>query len=517
MSIAGAVKATRDNAIGAVALKCLSSRWLALALLGFAIVQQCLGHQNADNSFQFTFAEKVLDGARAYVDIRDTNPPASFLLYMPAVLLARLTHLRVEFVVVALTFGFAIASIVFVASILRAGRLLQTFDEDFLCVAVVFALLVLPGFNFSEREHFAVIWLLPMFALYAVRMNGGSPALRHALIAGVLAGLAMCIKPYFAFPAGLAFAGVACARRSIMPAFAPENLIAAVVVLLYTASVFMVFPAFLDALPVIVDAYLPVRVSWLYMLNTTPFVLNVALFGAACLAGRANCLKPRAYPLLAGSAGFAAVYFWQGKGWMNHEYPAVALACLALATIVAPMLSEWRAAGASGAWRAARLPLLAVAAPAVLLAPLAFGAIPQWMGAEEHEGLSAAMRRNAPAHPKLMALSEQLLAGFPLVRQLDGQWVGRAQRLWLTVSARMLIAARRGDEAYRSRLASYIATDAADFLADVRSRRPDVILVDTDPRIVSALHDIPDLAAALKGYARVETADDLEIWTPVVK
>ena len=149
----------------------------------------------------------------------------------------------------------------------------------------------------------------------------------------------------------------------------------------------------------------------------------------------------------------------------------------------------------------------------MLCAPLLFGAVIQWTMAEEHEGLTAAVRRLAPPHPKLIALSPQLTAGFPLTRRLDGVWVGRAQRLWLTVSARMLIAAQWGDEAYRQRLRDDVASDAAMFLADVRANAPDVILVDKDKRITEAIATIPDLAAALEGYAPAATADDHVVWT----
>jgi hypothetical protein len=157
---------------------------------------------------------------------------------------------------------------------------------------------------------------------------------------------------------------------------------------------------------------------------------------------------------------------------------------------------------------------LFAALPAALCAPLLFGAIIQWTSAEEHDGLTAAVRRIAPAHPKLVALSPQLTAGFPLVRRLDGVWAGRAQRLWLTVSARMLIAAKWGDEAYRGRLGAYVADDAAMFLADVRANAPDVIIIDKDERIADAIAKIPDLASSLVGYAPVAETADFVLWTP---
>ena len=493
-------------------LSLFTSRWTAFAMLTLAIVQQSLGHHNADNSWLFTVAEKVLAGERPYVDVLETNPPASFILYMPAAIIARVLHLSTEFVVSAAMFAMAAACALFAARILRAAGLLPRDEEGFLLLAATFALLNLPSFNFAEREHVALVWVLPMLAIHAARMAGTSPSKRALIFAGLLAGLAVCIKPHFALAIGLSFLGVMHARRSLGAMLSIENLIAAAVVLVYGGVVVVFFPDFFKALPAIVDAYVPLRQPWLVLLQEPWLLLNMVLLAAAGLIGGRACFAPRAWPLLAASVGFTGAYFWQGKGWMNHELPSVALICLAMALLVAPMLAELRATGASPAWRAARPATLFAALPAALCAPLLFGAIIQWTMAEEHEGLTAIVRRHAPAHPTMMALSPQLTAGFPLVRRLDGEWVGRAQRLWLTVSARMLLDANRGDEAYRARLRAYVAEDTGDFLVDARARRPDVILVDKDPRVTQAIRDIPALAAALDGYVETETADDLAVW-----
>ena len=90
----------------------LLQRWqLSLVLVAFAILQQSLGHHNADNSWLFTVCEKLLDGAQPYVDVIETNPPASFMIYMPAVLLARMIGLPIEFVASVCVFSGVIACI----------------------------------------------------------------------------------------------------------------------------------------------------------------------------------------------------------------------------------------------------------------------------------------------------------------------------------------------------------------------------------------------------------------------
>ena len=500
------------TAAGSWSLSVAASRWTALVLFALAVIQQSLGHHNADNSWLFTVAEKVLAGERPYVDVLETNPPASFILYMPAAMIARMLHLSTEFIVSTTMFAMTAGCAVFAARVLRAAGLLPRAEEGFLLVAATFVLLNLPSFNFAEREHIALVWILPMLAVHAARMAGERPSARALIVAGLLAGMAMSIKPHFALAIGLSFLGVLNARRSFALVLSIENLVAAAVALVYGAVVVLFFPDFFKALPAIVDAYVPLRQPWRVLLGEPWFLLNMVLLAAAGLIGGRACLGPRVLPLLGASLGFTGAYFWQGKGWMNHELPSVSLICLAIALLVAPMLAELRASGVSTAWRAARPATLFVALPAALGAPLLCGAIIQWTMAEEHDGLAAIMRRHAPAHPTMMTLSPQLTAGFPLVRQLDGAWVGRSQRLWLTVSARMLLDANRGDEAYRARLRAYVAEDTDDFLADVRARKPDVILVDRDARVTQAIRDIPALSASLEDYVETETADDLALW-----
>src|SRR5689334_23798121 len=64
-----------------------------------------------DVSWLLTLAEQVLAGARAYVDFTEPNPPASILIYMPAVELSRLTNISAEAALTILVFGGAFVAL----------------------------------------------------------------------------------------------------------------------------------------------------------------------------------------------------------------------------------------------------------------------------------------------------------------------------------------------------------------------------------------------------------------------
>ncbi len=508
MSVA-AVGRSQDQSIGVRAAAVLTSPWLAPAILVLAVAQQCLGHQNADNSWLFTVDERVLDGARPYVDVLETNPPASFLLYMPATLLARALGARVEFVAPAMVFAGACGSIWLAGRVLRAAGLLDRSETAFLLSAAIFALLETSGTSFGEREHIAALALLPVLATQAARMAGASPSAGAALAAGLLAGVAVCVKPHFALAVGLPLAGALVARRSLRPAFGVENFAAGAVVAAYGLSLWIFFAAYFNLLPELVDAYLPVTLGWAALVAKPWVGLYAALLATAAMIGGRACLGPRTFPPLAASVGFFVAYLWQGKGWSNHGLPFVQLACLALASVAAPFVADASRRASIGS---PRLIGLWLALPVAIYAPLIYGAMGQWSMGEETPGLAEAVLRHAPAHPRVIAMSPNLTPGFPLTRRIEGVWAGRTQQLWLLSAARALIAAGRGDEAYRARLASYANKDAANFLADVRANHPDVIIVDSDPRIAKAIADMPDLAAALQDYAPAETVDDMTVW-----
>src|SRR5277367_3294213 len=121
-----------------------------------------------DVSWMITICEKWLDGGTPYVDFIETNPPASILLYMPAVALARLIGARPEALVAASGFAAVGAALWLSAAILRRARLIAQIGPATLGLALV-ALTILPGRTFDERDFFVTLFALPYLALTAAR------------------------------------------------------------------------------------------------------------------------------------------------------------------------------------------------------------------------------------------------------------------------------------------------------------------------------------------------------------
>ncbi len=492
----------------------LASPWTTILLVVLAIGQQAAGHIDCDVSWFITFAEKVVDGAAPYVDVTDPNPPAAFLALAPAVALARALGLAVEPVVAGLTFFAGFLSIALSAAIFRYGAPRSREDWGLLLNASVFLLLVAPAHVFAEREHLALLALVPLLATLAARAEGGRVPRLLRVAAGLGGGLAVCFKPFFALALLLPALALAIRERSPRLLLSGENAAAAVLVLFYGAVTLVFFPAYAqNALPVIADVYQPARETWARLaLTLAPF--NVALLAAFALASARGFAHPPAAPGFVApstarvcafaSLGFLASFLLQGKGWMNHAYPGLVLALLAWSFFALDPHPRARAARDGRLFKFVFLPLF-------ITAPAMFGAGVMLADAEEHPGLSAEIARVAPARPRLIALARELSFGHPVTRQLGGIWVGRPNALWMTSLAAYLLPGV-GDPGWRARLEDYRRRDLAGFAEDVRAGRPDAIIVEDRPTRDWALAQ-PETAHALDGYEKTGQAEEIEIWT----
>ncbi len=175
---------------------------LALVLAAGAALHVAFGTVG-DVSWLLTVDEKWLAGATPYRDVIEINPPASLLLYWPAVAFAKNVGPSPEFWVAA--FGFATSAIclAFAARLARrAGA--GPFDAKAVALAAAVAFL-LPGRSFDERDVLAAFFGLPLLALWAARAAGASVSLAEALVAGASMGVMIAVKPpYVLVPAAAA-------------------------------------------------------------------------------------------------------------------------------------------------------------------------------------------------------------------------------------------------------------------------------------------------------------------------
>ena len=159
--------------------------WLSIIILFVAaIVLRHFLAANTDVSWLLTVGERVLDGQRLYIDVVETNPPMAVLVYIPGIAIARVLGLPAEVVTDSLMFAAIFISLAIVARILRKSSVLDG-ARGTLLAPLAFALLaILPMQAFGQREHIAIVELLPLLAVFVVRMNGQAPPTSMAIVAG---------------------------------------------------------------------------------------------------------------------------------------------------------------------------------------------------------------------------------------------------------------------------------------------------------------------------------------------
>jgi hypothetical protein len=489
----------------------LAWAWAALtfALFVAGAVMSALSRTDVDIAWLLTMGEKMLAGQRPYVDMFEANPPMSILLYLPAVLAGHGLGVSPDAMVKVLVLAACAGSLALCARIvapITGGRT----SLWKLAAAGAFVLTVLPTGVFGQREHIAVVAMLPFLATTIARGQGRPPAVWIAALAGIGCGLAMAIKPHFALIAGGALLVTAWRLRSIRPLVALEVWAASAVVGLYALVVVVFFPAFLSFLPVIRSAYLPVRQPLGLLLLWPPAIawLIVSVLAALVARTRPGAGWPTA-SLLAASAGGFASYLIQGKGWPYHSYPMLALASLALGAAACFGAPQIVAAGETVGRRTARI---GFACAGLMFAIGATGASMRWFTLKgDYHALNAPVAAIA-ARPRLLAITADIAVGHPLTRELHGHWVGSVCSQWISAGA--LTLEHRGglSPAQHARLDSLMALDRRLLTHDIVVGRPDVILISTNRDWIGWAMADPGLATALSAYKPVETVQGVAIW-----
>jgi hypothetical protein len=480
----------------------LFAPWLALA--GLFVVAVVLRHvlpANTDVSWLLTEAERVLDGQRLYADVIEINPPMAVLVYVPGIAIARALGIPAEMVTDGLIFAAVFASLAIAARILKDSAVLNELVGWPFALLAFAILTVLPTKTFGQREHIAVVELLPALALYAVRAKGERPPSWAIVAAGIGAGLAMSFKPHFAIGIFCGLAALAIYARSWRILFVPENWIAGAIGAIYALCVVRFYPEFLLVIaPLVRDVYILVGSSFVEMVKTPAIPIWVAASFAALILKRSGRVDSTLLLLLATSFGFMLVFLLQRKGWPYHSYPMIAFAMLGLGYALATRTPRDRA-----------LAILATATLAIAFVQSivwfnwafdkAFDARPLW----------ASIARLGP-HPKILAITGEPGLGHPLVRTLQGTWVSRQQALWVAGYLRNLHSAGPLEPPQEAILDRHAAKERAMLIEDIKKTEPTVVLVDNfSDHWSSWLQDNPDVADLLKDYRLVATINDIEV------
>lgn len=451
----------------------------AVVILAAALIHAVLP-LDTDIYWLCSVCRRLLGGAVLYRDIVETNPPMAVWLYLPAVWVEHVTGVAAETVFVTMvllvgagsTLGFAR-----LAGLGIGGRWV-----------VLFIVLIMPLSAFAEREHIAVILMLPVLGLAIRRAKGEAVALWAAVLCGVLAGLAPMIKPHFALGLAAAFGAAAYVRRDWRLLLAPEIVVAGTLSVVYAASVYLFMPAYShDVLPLLLDVYRPMRKPFWNQLTSTQVLTWAMSVGALWYLLRR--FDAYATVLLAASFGFLIGFVDQGRGWAYHALPMVATLMLAVWITAWPTIAAGQPETRMRAIVACFAALVNIAGYSIFTYP-AQGVVPTI--------------RTVVAHPSVMAITADQAPGHPIATRIHGSWIGTYSSRWITANS-MALYSSTDDPEKQKRLVGWMAFDRAATNRDL-ARRPDIVLVGLGPynwpRWISA---DPETARLMTDYVLVAT------------
>jgi hypothetical protein len=366
-----------------------------LAFLGVALHPP----NNLDVAWYLVAARTWDAGGELYVTLRDPNTPAVWYLFLGVHRLAEALGLpahRLFYILVALA---SLALLAFAAWLLpandAAGRRRQwatLLGGAFLCG---FLGLTLAG----QREPLAVLLVLPYLAWTQRLAEGADGARGGGLLATLLAGLAVLIKPHFLLWLLAAEALLAWRRRGWMGWRRADLLLPALATLLLGGLLLALHPAYLDYLADWAAYYAafpaaPLDSRQVFALG----LLGLLLLYRLLLGGRDRGWGD---PLAIAALAALATALLQDKWWGYQSMPLESFAGLAWLALLLEAPAGWP----RPRWRRSALALLALAALGWFAGAAVSAAKQQWRFVledyrqPEPEALASALDRLAPTQP----------------------------------------------------------------------------------------------------------------------
>jgi hypothetical protein len=351
-------------------------------------------HPNHDVAWYLYLAHRVLQGDVLYRDFIESNPPLIVWLCLPVAWFSQATG-WLDILIYQVAVLLVIALMLLIADRLRADQPLR--ERLALAVGTAVVLLFLPGYDFGQREHLAVILLVPMVALALRRAAGGEVSIGMAAFVGLVGATGLLLKPYFL----LAWLGLwlATGRRLRL-----EQVMLGAAGAIYAAAILALTPDYLPMIRLLwpVYGYLYPRPPIAILFSRQGLILLAGLLG---IAATRPSVSRGAWVWLAVGGGFLLGAVVQAKGLSYQLYPVVASAMLALVT----------ATLTSGPARI----LVAGGFIALLVrGPEIFGTVHSYQPGMR---LLSVVKAHGP-DTRILILSESLRDGFPLVNVSRAEW-----------------------------------------------------------------------------------------------
>ena len=459
---------------------------------------------NHDTAWFLIATRDWLAGARLYVDIFEVNPPLNFYLTVPALILSDLTGIsgpNAQYTVICVAMGLSLLTCLR----LFPKELKLSGPRSAVALIGLSVAMILPAMNdIAQREQVMLILTAPW--LIALLPRRDPLPLSTVLATAAVAGVGICLKPFFLLIPTLVTLWQVVATRSLKPILSPANLTMGAVGLAYVGAAWALHPEyFRDVIPLARDVYGAIalrqdRTLGFLLVTSVPF----APFALALFTGRN--VPPGTGIFAAAALGGLASYIIQWNGFQYHTIPFEGFALMACFWVLAHSPRP--------------TPLAALAA----LALLGAGYVSFAQGLYRNPQLDELAASLDPAWQAdgVLVLSTEVTAGPPVALALGTSWAGRYPHLWPIPGALGALAATDCATAPETcaHLNAILTRVRQDIITDIESHRPDLLIFDRGYGFIedqnftwdSFMAPAPDWQAILKDYRPAPPSRHFDIW-----
>jgi hypothetical protein len=302
---------------------------MGIYLLAYAIQSNFL--LSWDVGWLLLVTKRLLAGGSYVTDFFETNPPLILYLYMPTVLLSKTAAIPI-FAALRI-YIFILASFSLGLSFVLLKKIfLETFHSQLWLLLLLLAsiLLLLPLYEFGQREHLLILLTFPYFLLVICRLKNIVISARLAICVGIFAGLGFGLKPFFLSALVFVEAFYLFKRRKFIACVRPETAAIVVLLLTYLVSTYYFFPNYFSII-------VPFTFKHFYGIKNLSLSLHLPLVGTSLAALVIYFLQRGSdrdivfsTVFLLGMLGFLTSYAMQRTISYYHIYPAFALSLFLL-------------------------------------------------------------------------------------------------------------------------------------------------------------------------------------------
>ncbi len=318
--------------LGSMSIKLLKEQtyWLFVVIifLGAWLLQATL-LTNVDVSWLLEASRRMLNGGTYTNDLFENNPPWILYFYSPPVLFTKLFSVSIIYSIRIYIFFLAAIALSIIYPLLQKIFLQQDLSiARLLLITLTLLFVILPQYDFGQREHLLLMLSLPYFLMVSLRLQSETFNPYFAFSVGMLAATVFIMKPYFLAAPGFVEIYYLTKKKSLWAWLRPEISALLVLLAIYAAILTLRHPDYLRlVMPFALHwCYLGTKEPWPLVLfnHQTTYCLLMSLF---CLASfEINRYKSFTIVLLLALAGFFVSYVIQQEDWPYHLLPAYYLA-----------------------------------------------------------------------------------------------------------------------------------------------------------------------------------------------